>query len=141
VSSTDNETLGSTFEECCDKIFCENYTCTTDYDGDGNGTMWYKRIDTNAFKWQGSSDEECCHPKYCSQYTTEFPTKWSRKVVVPGAPALLGSSDMECYNPQMCNKFCGCNDAGMILRLDANNTLGSTTQQCCQAVQTTTAAR
>lgn len=138
----DPDTLGSTFDTCCEKVFCENYTCTSDYDGDGNGTMWYKRIDTNAFKWQGNSDEECCYPKYCSQYTTEFPTKWKRKEVAPGAPALIGSTDHECYDAQMCEKFCGCDKEGKILRHDANNTLGSTVDECCESVQpTTTTAR
>jgi len=139
--ASDDETLGSTPEECCDKIFCENYTCTTDYDGDGNGTQWYKRVDTNAFKWQGSSDEECCHPLYCSQYTTSFPSKWSRKVQAAGAPAVLGTTDVECYDPVTCDKFCGCDQQGMVLRPDANNTQGSTASECCEAVQTTTTAR
>eukprot|EP00930_Biecheleria_cincta_P031319 TRINITY_DN2173_c0_g2_i1.p1 TRINITY_DN2173_c0_g2~~TRINITY_DN2173_c0_g2_i1.p1 ORF type:complete len:657 (-),score=114.07 TRINITY_DN2173_c0_g2_i1:20-1735(-) len=138
--TSDDTTLGSTFEECCDKIFCTAYTCTTDYDGDGNGTMWYKRVDTNAFRWQGSTDEECCHPVYCSQYTTSSPTKWKRKV--QGSEPLLGSTDRECYNPLMCDKFCGCDKANKILRPDANNTQGSTVAECCEAVQvTTTAAR
>eukprot|EP00930_Biecheleria_cincta_P070847 TRINITY_DN5843_c0_g1_i1.p1 TRINITY_DN5843_c0_g1~~TRINITY_DN5843_c0_g1_i1.p1 ORF type:complete len:598 (+),score=87.82 TRINITY_DN5843_c0_g1_i1:63-1856(+) len=137
--SSDDTTLGSTFDSCCDKIFCGNYTCTTDYDGDGNGTQWYKRMDTNAFKWQGSTDEECCHPKYCSQYTTANPSKWRRKT--QGAQAILGSTDRECYDPIMCDKFCGCK-AGQVLRPDADNTQGSTVAECCESVQaTTTAAR
>ena len=24
-------------KECCDQLFCSNYTCTSDYDGDGQG--------------------------------------------------------------------------------------------------------
>jgi len=139
--ASDDETLGSTQQQCCDKILCENYTCTSDYDGDGNGTKWYKRRDTNAFKWQGSSDEECCHPLYCSQYTTEFPAKWSRKVQAAGTPAIQGSTDRECYDPQTCDKFCGCEKEGKVLRPDANNTQGSTAAECCQAVQTTTTVR
>jgi len=138
--SSDDTTLGSTFETCCDKIYCEKYICTTDYDGDGNGTQWYKRMDTNAFKWQGSTDEECCHPKYCSQYTTSSDaSKWSRKI--QSTEAILGSTDRECYDPTMCDKFCGCNTAGQVLRPDANNTQGSSVGECCEAVATTTAAR
>ena len=32
-----------------------------------SSTKWFKKVDTNHFKFQGSSDEECCHPKYCSE--------------------------------------------------------------------------
>ena len=53
--------------------------------------MWYKKVDTNAYKWQGSTNEECCIPKYCSQYTTATPTQWKRK---PQKNA-LGSTDVE----------------------------------------------
>jgi len=132
---TNDDTLGSTYEQCCEKVFCGNYICTSDYDGDGNGTKWYKRIDTNAFKWQGSTDEECCHPRYCSQYTTQFPTKWKRKVQAAGTPAMQGSTDAECCDPLMCDKFCGCEKVSKKLRPDANNTQGSTTDECCEAVQ------
>lgn len=125
----DDTTLGSTFEACCDKIFCENYTCTSDYDGDGNGTQWYKRMDTNAFKWQGSTDEECCHPRYCSQYTTENPTKWKRKS--QDSEAVLGSTDRECYDALMCDTFCECPKAKKVLRPDAKSFQGSTVAECC----------
>lgn len=133
-SDNDTDKLGSTFEECCDKTFCTDYVCSTDYDGDGNGTMWYKRIDTNAFKWQGSTDEECCHPLYCSQYTTENPTKWKRKVQGSGGP-LLGSTDRECYEQLMCDAFCGCDKVGKVQRPDAKTTTGSTAEECCEAVE------
>eukprot|EP00930_Biecheleria_cincta_P000426 TRINITY_DN1008_c0_g3_i1.p1 TRINITY_DN1008_c0_g3~~TRINITY_DN1008_c0_g3_i1.p1 ORF type:complete len:607 (-),score=89.29 TRINITY_DN1008_c0_g3_i1:229-2010(-) len=129
--SSENDTvLGWTHEQCCDKIYCENYTCTTDYDGDGNGSKWYKRMDTNSLKWQGSTDEECCYPLYCSQYVTQYPTKWKRKQF-SGQP-LLGSSDPECFDPIMCNTFCCDSKKGLALVADASGVQGSTIDECCE---------
>eukprot|EP00440_Ansanella_granifera_P014344 gb/GFBE01015591.1/.p1 GENE.gb/GFBE01015591.1/~~gb/GFBE01015591.1/.p1 ORF type:complete len:619 (+),score=145.03 gb/GFBE01015591.1/:1-1857(+) len=126
--------LGSTYEECCDKILCQNYTCTSDYDGDGQGTMYYKRRDTNAFKHQGSTDEECCHPKYCSQYVTKLPSQWVRKVE-PADKPLLGSTDPECYDPRLCSEFCDCKPrAGLQLIPHANETQGSSVEECCEKI-------
>lgn len=96
---------GSSMEQCCERIYCGNYTCDTDDDGDGDGTMWYKRVDTNTCSCLHPSDfwrlgvasgtngraaltrcgvwkdsigycQECCLPKYCSQYTTSTPTQY-----------------------------------------------------------------
>lgn len=37
-SRANKETCHSvSLEECCDALMCSNYTCTTDYDGDGQG--------------------------------------------------------------------------------------------------------
>eukprot|EP00930_Biecheleria_cincta_P000420 TRINITY_DN1008_c0_g1_i2.p1 TRINITY_DN1008_c0_g1~~TRINITY_DN1008_c0_g1_i2.p1 ORF type:complete len:631 (-),score=114.22 TRINITY_DN1008_c0_g1_i2:64-1878(-) len=128
----DDTVLGWTHEQCCDKIYCENYTCTTDFDGDGNGTKWYKRADTNALKWQGSTDEECCYPMYCSQFTTEFPSKWKRKV---SSEPILGSTEPECYDPILCISFCGCNETkGTKLVSDASGVQGSTEDECCENI-------
>eukprot|EP00930_Biecheleria_cincta_P063760 TRINITY_DN4929_c0_g1_i1.p1 TRINITY_DN4929_c0_g1~~TRINITY_DN4929_c0_g1_i1.p1 ORF type:complete len:596 (+),score=107.56 TRINITY_DN4929_c0_g1_i1:53-1840(+) len=127
--------LGWTHEQCCDKVFCENHTCTTDYDGDGNGTKWYKRMDTNSLKWQGSTDEECCYPLYCSQYVTQYPTKWTRKRFT-GTP-LLGSSDPECYDPKMCSKFCCDANKSLALVADAEGVQGSTEDECCENATST----
>ncbi|OLP95181.1 hypothetical protein AK812_SmicGene22712 [Symbiodinium microadriaticum] len=69
---------GSTHEQCCEKIFCDDFVCDTDVNGTGVGTQWfafdgpyhvllgvvncggseYKRVDTNTYKWQGSTNEE-----------------------------------------------------------------------------------
>lgn len=131
----DNDTtLGWTHEQCCDSIYCQNYTCTTDYDGDGNGTKWFKRADTNALRWQGSTDEECCYPLYCSQYETEYPTKWKRK---SSEARLLGSTEHECYDPIMCINFCGCNESlGTKIIVDANGVQGSSVDECCENITT-----
>ena len=32
-----------------------------------SSSKWFKKVDTNHFKFRGSTDEECCHPKYCSE--------------------------------------------------------------------------
>eukprot|EP00930_Biecheleria_cincta_P000419 TRINITY_DN1008_c0_g1_i1.p1 TRINITY_DN1008_c0_g1~~TRINITY_DN1008_c0_g1_i1.p1 ORF type:complete len:627 (-),score=103.31 TRINITY_DN1008_c0_g1_i1:66-1886(-) len=128
----DDTVLGWTHEQCCDKIYCENYTCTTDFDGDGNGTKWYKRADTNALKWQGSTDEECCYPLYCSQFSTLFPSQWKRKT---STTPLLGSTEPECYEPVFCSNFCGCKEAkGTRLVADASGVQGSTVDECCENI-------
>lgn len=125
----DDKTLGGSFEECCDALMCSNYTCTTDYDGDGQGTMYVKKKDTNSFRWQGSSDEDCCTPLFCSQYETKFPTKWRRNT------AQLGSTDAECYDPAWCSAFNGCGELKLIK--DATHKQGSTVQECCEAAKKT----
>lgn len=125
----DDKTLGGSFEECCDALMCSNYTCTTDYDGDGQGTMYVKKKDTNSFRWQGSSDEDCCTPLFCSQYETKFPTKWRRNT------AQLGSTDAECYDPVWCSAFNGCGELKLIK--DATHKQGSTVQECCEAAKKT----
>ncbi|CAE7018600.1 unnamed protein product, partial [Symbiodinium sp. KB8] len=89
----DGTLQGSTFEQCCDRIFCEDFVCDTDVNKTGKGTQWYKKVDTNHYKWQGSTNEECCQPKYCSQYQTSHPTRWRRK----SDRGALGSTDVECY--------------------------------------------
>ena len=38
-----------------------NFTCDTDDDGDGDGTMWYKKVDTNA--QLGCSNQSPVPPK------------------------------------------------------------------------------
>eukprot|EP00931_Biecheleriopsis_adriatica_P072578 TRINITY_DN4697_c0_g1_i1.p1 TRINITY_DN4697_c0_g1~~TRINITY_DN4697_c0_g1_i1.p1 ORF type:complete len:611 (+),score=133.06 TRINITY_DN4697_c0_g1_i1:83-1915(+) len=128
ADDVENDTLGSTPQVCCQPQYCRDYTCTSDYNGDGNGTMYYKRLDTNAFFHQGSTDEECCVPKYCSQYTTQFPSKWERKDDTQ--PPRLGSTDQECYNPRWCSDFTGCSPVEG-KRLIAGNVSGSTTDECC----------
>lgn len=135
----DNDTtLGWTERQCCDEVFCENYTCTTDYDGDGNGTKWFKRADTNALKWQGSTDEECCYPMYCSQYVTDYPSKWTRKPAPEDEATLLGSTEVECYDPILCSAFCGCNEAEGVKRIeDAVAVQGSSVDECCENITTT----
>jgi len=90
------------------------------------GTKWYKRIDTNAYKFQGSTDEECCLPKYCSQYSTSAPTEWKRK---PDKNA-LGSTDVECYDQKYCSEYC-CIGDNMILKPNSQNHVGSTDRECC----------
>eukprot|EP00913_Durusdinium_trenchii_P000056 g51.t2 len=141
----DDKTLGGSFEdrthglfmnECCDEMLCKDYNCTSDYDGDGKGTMYIRKkelrategLDTNFFKWKGSTDEDCCMPLFCSQYETKLPTKWKRK-----PSALLGSTDAECYEPVWCADFDGCGGEGLIE--DAKHKQGSTAPECCQAVE------
>lgn len=124
----DDKTLGGSFEECCDEMLCKDYNCTSDYDGDGKGTMYIRKKDTNFFKWKGSTDEDCCMPLFCSQYETKLPTKWKRK-----PSALLGSTDAECYEPVWCADFDGCGGEGLIE--DAKHKQGSTAPECCQAVE------
>eukprot|EP00930_Biecheleria_cincta_P048019 TRINITY_DN333_c0_g1_i1.p1 TRINITY_DN333_c0_g1~~TRINITY_DN333_c0_g1_i1.p1 ORF type:complete len:606 (+),score=104.18 TRINITY_DN333_c0_g1_i1:66-1883(+) len=121
-----NSIQGSTPEQCCEAQFCNNYTCDTDTDGDGQGTQWYKRVDTNTFKWQGTTNEECCHPKYCSQYSTLTPTKWQRKP----QKDLLGSTDTECYTERWCSDYC-CVGQGWALKPNAAARMGSTDMECC----------
>ncbi|CAJ1443330.1 unnamed protein product, partial [Effrenium voratum] len=96
---------GSTKEQCCHANLCvgvprrfasgeDSYTCSSDVDGDGDGTQWYKKVDTNAHQYLGQTDEECCFPKYCSQYVTKLPlSKWKRN----NTKGLQGSTDGECY--------------------------------------------
>jgi len=117
---------GSTRDQCCRPFFCGDFRCATDADGDGVGTKWYKRIDTNAYKFQGSTDEECCLPKYCSQYSTSAPTEWKRK---PDKNA-LGSTDVECYDQKYCSEYC-CIGDNMILKPNSQNHVGSTDRECC----------
>jgi len=130
--------MGWTNEQCCDKVFCENYTCTTDFDGDGNGSKWYKRADTNALKWQGSTDEECCYPMYCSQFETDYPSQWKRKA---SDDQLQGSTEPECYDPILCSNFCGCNETlGTKIVNDASGVQGSSVDECCENITSTTEA-
>lgn len=126
-------TMGGTFEECCDEVFCADYNCTSDYDGDGIGTMYNRKKDSKAIRWQGSTDEECCEPRNCKDYTTQFPTKWTRKAAEDEEPR-LGSTDAECYEPLLCKDFCGCKDAKKQLIKNAAATQGSTVEECCEAV-------
>jgi len=129
----DDTTQGSTYKECCDKVLCKDRTCTTDYDGDGFGTQWDKKVIDDI---QGSTDEECCNPKYCYEHQTKFPTKWKRKMEPAAGKQLKGSTDDECYVKMLCNDYCGCkpND-GYKMRSDANATQGSTVEECCVAVE------
>jgi len=130
---TDVETIqGSTQVMCCDYIYCANFTCDTDDDGDGVGTQWIKKRDTNHFKFQGSTDEECCTPLYCSQYTTDDPRLWKRKKNLDGTlkRGLLGSSDYECYDPKLCSDYC-CIDDLKGLRNNASEFMGDSDAECC----------
>eukprot|EP00930_Biecheleria_cincta_P085611 TRINITY_DN74999_c0_g1_i1.p1 TRINITY_DN74999_c0_g1~~TRINITY_DN74999_c0_g1_i1.p1 ORF type:complete len:586 (-),score=83.27 TRINITY_DN74999_c0_g1_i1:13-1770(-) len=117
---------GSTLEQCCTPIYCSKYVCDTDLDGDGKGTQWLKRVDTNTFKWQGSTNEECCLPIYCSQYTTSNVTRWKRKA----DEGLKGSTDAECYDPRLCSDYC-CIDDSKVLRANPEKHQGSTDSECC----------
>eukprot|EP00930_Biecheleria_cincta_P001144 TRINITY_DN102306_c0_g1_i1.p1 TRINITY_DN102306_c0_g1~~TRINITY_DN102306_c0_g1_i1.p1 ORF type:complete len:607 (+),score=59.51 TRINITY_DN102306_c0_g1_i1:87-1907(+) len=135
--AANDTTPGWTPELCCDQKLCTNYTCTTDYDGTGNGTKWYKKQDTNTIQWQGSTDEECCLPLFCSQYQTPYPTQWKPKENLTNAT--LGSTDAECSDPIWCSSFCGCSEAQGLTRLsDAANVQGSTADECCQNVSNAT---
>eukprot|EP00913_Durusdinium_trenchii_P000111 g100.t1 len=116
--------LGSTFEQCCEPIFCNSFVCDTDERGTGVGTQWYKKMDTNTYKWQGSTNEECCLPKYCSQYTTQHATRWKRKT----EPGLLGSTDVECYDPRWCSDYC-CGNEQKVRMPNADKHQGSTDQE------------
>ncbi|CAE7360536.1 unnamed protein product [Symbiodinium sp. CCMP2592] len=118
---------GSTHEQCCEKIFCDDFVCDTDVNGTGVGTQWYKRVDTNTYKWQGSTNEECCLPIYCSQYTTSHPTRWVRKKDA----SLHGSTDVECYDPLWCSEYCCDKQSGLELRPNAKQHQGSTDEECC----------
>eukprot|EP00437_Effrenium_voratum_P002997 CAMPEP_0181433942 /NCGR_PEP_ID=MMETSP1110-20121109/19561_1 /TAXON_ID=174948 /ORGANISM="Symbiodinium sp., Strain CCMP421" /LENGTH=598 /DNA_ID=CAMNT_0023557429 /DNA_START=33 /DNA_END=1829 /DNA_ORIENTATION=- len=118
---------GSTHEQCCEKIFCDDFVCDTDVNGTGVGTQWYKRVDTNTYKWQGSTNEECCMPIYCSQYTTSHPTRWVRKKDA----SLHGSTDVECYDPLWCSEYCCDKQSGLELRPNAKQHQGSTDEECC----------
>ncbi|CAK8995608.1 unnamed protein product [Durusdinium trenchii] len=120
------EILGSSMRECCEPVYCANFTCDTDDDGDGDGTMWYKRVDTNTYKWQGSTNEECCLPKYCSQYTTSTPTQWKRKP----QKDVQGSTDVECYDQLWCTDYC-CVGAGWVKKPAPETRPGSTDEECC----------
>jgi len=122
----DGTLQGSTFEQCCDRIFCEDFVCDTDVDKTGKGTQWYKKVDTNHYKWQGSTNEECCQPRYCSQYQTSHPTRWRRK----SDRGALGSTDVECYDPKLCSEYC-CADDKKTLMPNAEKKQGSTDQECC----------
>lgn len=133
----DDNTTGWTLDQCCEKRLCENYTCTTDWDGDGNGSKWYKKQDTNALKWQGSTDDECCYPRYCSQYQTNYHSKWSRKLDPPDEP-LLGNTEDECYDPVYCSFYNGCNiSLGLEKITDAGTVQGSTVDECCENITIT----
>ncbi|CAJ1401997.1 unnamed protein product [Effrenium voratum] len=117
---------GSTKEQCCHANLCDSYTCSSDVDGDGDGTQWYKKVDTNAHQYLGQTDEECCFPKYCSQYVTKLPlSKWKRN----NTKGLQGSTDGECYLERKCLEEVDCHALGVNLT-DATR-LGSTRDECC----------
>ncbi|CAE7482772.1 unnamed protein product [Symbiodinium pilosum] len=122
---------GSSSKQCCNPRWCKDYTCTGD-DPERNvtSTTWYKKVDTNHFKFQGSTDEECCHPKYCSEYTTKFPTKYRRKSETQEKPR-LGTSEAECYDELKCSDYC-CKEKALQLKEDAAQLLGSTDKECCE---------
>ncbi|CAJ1399797.1 unnamed protein product [Effrenium voratum] len=122
---------GSTKEQCCDKIYCNDFVCDTDVNNTGVGTQWYKRVDTNIYKWQGSTNEECCMPIFCSQYTTSHPTRWSRKK----DPSVKGSTDVECYDPLLCSDYCCDKQAGLEHRPNPESHQGSTDEECCVKAQ------
>eukprot|EP00931_Biecheleriopsis_adriatica_P054989 TRINITY_DN32421_c0_g1_i2.p1 TRINITY_DN32421_c0_g1~~TRINITY_DN32421_c0_g1_i2.p1 ORF type:complete len:594 (-),score=120.15 TRINITY_DN32421_c0_g1_i2:76-1857(-) len=119
---------GGSREECCDPVFCGDFICDTDVNGTGRGTAWYKKMDTNLYKYQGQTNEECCHPIFCSQYTTKQATRWKRKSDL----SLQGSTDAECYDPVFCSDHCCPKD--MVTVDDANTTQGSTDEECCLKV-------
>lgn len=121
-----DEVQGSTLEQCCTPIYCSSYVCDTDLDGDGKGSQWLKKVNTNTFKWQGNTNEECCLPIYCSQYTTSNVTRWKRKA----DPSLKGSTDAECYDPRLCSDYC-CVGEGKDLRQNPEKHQGSTDAECC----------
>eukprot|EP00440_Ansanella_granifera_P038298 gb/GFBE01041552.1/.p1 GENE.gb/GFBE01041552.1/~~gb/GFBE01041552.1/.p1 ORF type:complete len:594 (+),score=149.98 gb/GFBE01041552.1/:1-1782(+) len=117
---------GSKWEQCCDPVYCSDYVCDTDTDGDGMGTAWYKKVDTNHYKFQGSSEEECCYPIYCSQYTTTHETRWKRKADLN----IQGSTDKECYDPRLCSDYC-CADETLLKIPNDHLHQGSTDAECC----------
>eukprot|EP00931_Biecheleriopsis_adriatica_P026655 TRINITY_DN16196_c0_g1_i1.p1 TRINITY_DN16196_c0_g1~~TRINITY_DN16196_c0_g1_i1.p1 ORF type:complete len:584 (-),score=109.30 TRINITY_DN16196_c0_g1_i1:11-1762(-) len=124
-----NTTQGSKKHQCCEKIFCKDYVCDTDTDGDGQGTKWYKKQDTNTYQWQGQTNEECCNKVMCSQFTTMHPTRWTRKADF----TLQGSTEAECYDPRFCKDYC-CTDQTKVLIPDVNGGAlrqGSTDAECC----------
>ncbi|CAE7838872.1 unnamed protein product [Symbiodinium sp. CCMP2592] len=124
--------LGSTSKQCCNPKWCKDYTCTGDISAQNvTSTKWYKKIDTNHFKFRGSTDEECCHPKYCSEYTSEFPSKYRRKPEDLQGKPRLGSTEAECYDELKCSDYC-CKDKVLQLKEDAAQLLGSTDQECCE---------
>ncbi|CAE7773006.1 unnamed protein product [Symbiodinium microadriaticum] len=124
--------LGSTSKQCCNPRWCKDYTCTGDIPAENvTSTKWYKKVDTNHFKFRGSTDEECCHPKYCSEYTTEFPSKYRRKPEDLQGKPRLGSTEAECYDELKCSDYC-CKDKALQLKEDAAQLLGSTDQECCE---------
>jgi len=122
----DGTLQGSTFEQCCDPIFCGEFVCDTDRNKTGKGTQWYKKVDTNTYKWQGSTNEECCVPLHCSQYTTSHDTRWKRKE----DPSLLGSTDVECYDPRLCSDYFCAGESKMLVP-NAHKHQGSTDKECC----------
>ena len=122
----DGTLQGSTFEQCCDPIFCGEFVCDTDRNKTGKGTQWYKKVDTNTYKWQGSTNEECCVTLHCSQYTTSHDTRWKRKE----DPSLLGSTDVECYDPRLCSDYCCAGESKMLVP-NAHKHQGSTDKECC----------
>jgi len=123
---------GSTQVQCCEPVYCTNFTCDTDDDGDGIGTQWIKKRDTNHYRFQGSTDLECCSPQYCSQYTTDNPRLFKRKTSLNGTVimGLLGSTDLECYDQVMCSDHC-CTDENKALRANAHLFSGASDAECC----------
>ncbi|CAJ1333182.1 unnamed protein product [Effrenium voratum] len=122
---------GSKSEQCCNPRWCAVYTCTGDIpDMNVSSTKWFKKMDTNHFKFRGSTDEECCHPKYCSEFFTAFPTKYERKPEDHVKPR-QGSTEAECYNELKCSDYC-CVNPDLSLKEDAAQILGSTDAECCE---------
>eukprot|EP00931_Biecheleriopsis_adriatica_P060455 TRINITY_DN36313_c0_g1_i1.p1 TRINITY_DN36313_c0_g1~~TRINITY_DN36313_c0_g1_i1.p1 ORF type:complete len:757 (+),score=115.14 TRINITY_DN36313_c0_g1_i1:105-2375(+) len=116
---------GTTAQQCCDPVYCDGYVCDTDINRTGKGTQWYKKEDTNNYRWQGMTNAECCVPIYCSQYTTAHPTKWKRKADA----SKQGSTDRECYDKLLCEDHC-CKKP-LILRPKPEEHQGSTDEECC----------
>lgn len=122
---------GSTSEQCCNPRWCADYTCTGDVPQMNiSSSKWFKKVDTNHFKFRGSTDEECCHPKYCSEFFTAFPSKYQRKPENQDTPR-QGSTEAECYDELKCSDYCCMNEA-LQLKEDASQILGSTDGECCE---------
>lgn len=125
---------GSTSAQCCNPRWCKDYTCTGDIPKMNiSSSKWFKKVDTNHFKFRGSTDEECCHPKYCSEFFTAYPSKYERKPEDQEKPR-QGNTEAECYNELKCSDYC-CVNHKLTLKEDAAEILGSTDEECCEAAK------
>lgn len=89
--------LGSTKEECCERLECATYTCS-------NPALMTKSPNYNedGTPRYGSTDDECCAGKYCKGFDCQPSEDFGLK---PRAANILGNSKEACCDVKKCDTF------------------------------------